>query len=73
MDLCVHELHITTYGTIISPWQSEAAAILSVAHKITSPNTTLMSTQEMVRTFPNLVYLPSEVTLAKKLIDPQYL
>lgn len=54
--------HITMFGAIIPPWQSEAAAISSVAHKITSftLNAAFVSRYDFwptIRMFPNLVSL----------------
>jgi len=54
--------HITMYGVISPPWQSEAAAISSVAHRITSftLNAALMSRYDfwpIIRMFPSLVSL----------------
>jgi len=54
--------HITMFGAIIPPWQSEAAAISSVAHKITSftLNAAFVSRYDFwptIRMFPNLVAL----------------
>jgi len=54
--------HITMSGVISPPWKSEAAAISSVAHKITSftLNAALMSRYDfwpIIRMFPSLVSL----------------
>ena len=52
--------HITMFGAIIPPWQSKAAAISSVAHKVTSLtlNVTFVSSADfwpIIRIFPSLV------------------
>ena len=59
--------HITIFGAIIPPWQSEAAGISSVAHKITSLtlNVAFVSRHDfwpIVRMFPNLVSFSSVAT-----------
>jgi hypothetical protein len=60
--------HITMSGVISPPWQLEAAAISSVAHKITSftLNAALMSRDDfwpIIRMFPSLVSLQPLVTI----------
>ena len=69
---------ITLFGSIFPPWQSEAAAISSVAHKITTLTLNLAFASgndfwPIVRMFPNLVSLrpigTRSVTMVSQLLS----
>jgi hypothetical protein len=67
--------HITMSGAIIPPWESEAAAISSVAHKITTLtlNVAFASGNDfwpIVRMFPDLVSLRSTGTRYVTMLPP---